>query len=233
MRHAAAFILCLALLLGCQASDIRGYWKSVPLLEKDISVSEDRFAGFAELAVEAPEADALAAMDVLFDRLKEDAVAYYIYADWVEGAFYSPLSPCRNVALYSKAVDRITADAVLQEDEREPFLRKRQWAQYNLPGTPACVPGYVSFTARTLVLVLDLSCPSCQKALDALSSDPQWVDVSRVAVCCGYGPHPAVPGWDYLFPEDASSVFDLHLTPVYFVVAADGTVEIGYTPALK
>ena len=231
MKHAVELILCLALLAGCQASGIRGYWNSVPLLEKDLSLSEDRFALFAEQAVVAPEADALAAMDVLFDRLKQDTVAYYIYSDWVDGAFYNLLSPCRNATLYSKAIDRMIADGVLQESEYEPFLRRRQWILYNQPDAPASVPGCPAFTERTLVLVLDLSCPSCREALEQLSADARWAGVRRVAVCCGYGPHPTVPGWDYLFPEDASSVFDPHLTPIYFVVAAGGTVESGYTPA--
>lgn len=232
MKHAVEIILCLALLMGCQASDIRGYWNTVPLLEGDISLSEDRFARFAELAAEAPEADALAALDVLFDRLKQDTVACYVYSEWVDGAFYSLLSPCRNAALYSRSVDRMLSDAVLDRNDCEPFLKKRDWIQYNLPGAPATVPGYPAFTEPTLVLVLDLSCPSCRKALEQLSADTRWAGVRRVAVCCGDGPHPAVPGWDYLFPEDANTVFDPHLTPIYFVVAADGTVESGYTPAL-
>lgn len=233
MKHfSAEIILCLVLLAGCQASGIRGYWNSVPLLEEDINLSEDRFASFAERAVAAPEADALAAMDVLFDRLQQDTVAYYIYSEWVDGAFYNLLSPCRNAALYGKAVERMITDAVLQEDEYMPFLQRREWMQYNQPGAPASVPGYVSFDQRTLVLVLDLSCPSCRRALEQCASDPQWATVKRLAVCCGHGPHPTVPGWEYVFPENASAVFDLHLTPVCFVVAADGTVESGYTPAL-
>ena len=232
MKHAVEIILCLALLAGCQASGIRGYWENLPLLEDDISLSEDRFADFAELAVAAPEADALAAMDALFDRLKQDTVAYYVYSDWVDGAFYSLLSPCRSATLYDKAVERMTTDAVLQPDECEPFLQKREWIQYNQPGAPASVPGYPSFTGRTLVLVMDLSCPSCREALEKLSSDPQWADVRHLAVCCGFGPQPAVPGWEYLFPDNAADVFDPHLSPVYFVVSADGTVESGYTLAL-
>jgi hypothetical protein len=51
-------------------------------------------------------------------------------------------------------------------------------------------------------------------------------------VGCGYGSAPDVPGWEYVYPENANSVFDIHMTPVYFVVAADGTVESGYTLAL-
>ena len=232
MKHAVEIILCLALLAGCQASGIRGYWDTLPLLEDDISLSEDRFADFAELAVAAPEADALAAMDALFDRLKQDIVAYYVYSDWVDGAFYSLLSPCRSATLYGKAVDRMMTDAVLQADECEPFLQKREWIRYNLPGAPATVPGYPSFTGRTLVLVMDLSCPSCREALEKLSSDPQWAGLRHLAVCCGFGAEPAVPGWEYLFPDNAADIFDPRLTPLYFVVAADGTVESGYALAI-
>lgn len=232
MKHAVDILLCLALLAGCQASGVRGYWDRFPLLEDDVQLSQDRFAVFAEQAVAAPEADALAAMDALFDKLKQDTVAYYIYSDWVDGAFYSPLSPCRSATLYNKAVERIITDAVLPPDECEPFLQRRDWIQYNRPGARAFVPGGTSFPGRTLVLILDVSCPSCRDALRKLASDPQWSDVHRMAVCCGSGNPPDVPGWEYLFPENATDVFDPSLSPVFFVVAADGTVESGYEPAL-
>ena len=232
MRHSAVFILCLVLLTGCQASGIRGFWNDVPLLENDLSVSEDRFASFAEQAVSAPEEDALAAMDDLFDKMKQDPVAYYIYTEWMDGSFYSPLSPCRNAVLYDKAVDRIVADGILSADECEPFLQKREWILYNREGAKATVPGISDFDTRTLVLVMDLSCPSCREALQKLAEDPQWNDVKKLAVCLGYGPQPSVPGWDYLFPENGDVVFDIHMSPFYFVVAADGTVESGYAPAL-
>ena len=232
MKIAAKMILCLALLAGCQASGIRGYWNNLPLLENDLRLSEDRFAEFAELAVKAPEADALEAMDILFDRLSRDSVAYYIYSDWVDGAFYSLYSPCRSATLYNKAVERIVTDAVLTTDECEPFLRKREWIGYNLPGEKATVPGYASFSDRTLVLVLDLSCPSCRQALDRLASDPQWADVHRLAVCLSQGSLPSDPGWDFLSDKNTAAVFDPQVTPIYFVVAADGTVEQGYTLAL-
>ena len=232
MKYAAQMILCLAFLTGCRASGIGGYWNNCPLLDNNLSTCEERFADFAELAVAAPQADALAAMDALFDRLKQDTVAYYIYSEWMDGAFYNLLSPCRNATLYTKAVDRIVADSVLSTAECEPFLKKRQWIGYNLPGERAVVPGHPSFTDRTLVLVLDLGCSSCRQALEKLSSDPQWAGIRHLAVCCGYGPHPDIPGWDYLYPDNPSSVFDPDLTPIYFTVAADGTVESGYSPAL-
>ena len=232
MKHSTVFCLCLALLTGCQASGIRSFWNDVPLLEKDISVSEDRFARFAEQAVSAPEEDVLAAMDALFDKLKQDSVAYYVYSEWMDGAFYSPLSPCRNAAFYDKAVDRLVTDGILSTDECEPFLRRREWIMYNREGSKAIVPGLSDIDTRTLVLVLDLSCPSCRKALQKLAEDPQWNNAKKLAVGLGYGPQPDVPGWDYLFPENGNVVFDIHMTPVYFVVAADGTVEHGYTLAL-
>jgi hypothetical protein len=56
--------------------------------------------------------------------------------------------------------------------------------------------------------------------------------MDKVAVGLGYGPKPEVPGWEYLFPENGTTVFDMHMTPVFFVVSADGTVESGYTPAI-
>ena len=87
-------------------------------------------------------------------------------------------------------------------------------------------------TARTLVLVLDLGCPTCREALETVATDPQWDGLQKLAVGLGYGPKPEVPGWEYLFPENGTTVFDLHMTPIYFVVNADGTVESGYTPAL-
>ena len=232
MNHSAVVFLCLALLTGCQASGIRSYWNDVPLLEKDLSVSEDRFARFAEQAVSVPEDEAFAAMDALFDKLKQDTVAYYIYSEWMDGAFYSPLSPCRNAAFYDKAVDRLVTDGILSTDECEPFLRRREWILYNREGAKATVPGLSDIDTRTLVLVLDLSCPSCREALQKLAEEPQWNDAKKLAVCLGYGPQPSVPGWDYLFPENGDVVFDIHMSPFYFVVAADGTVERGYALAL-
>ena len=226
MKHSAVIFLCLALLAGCQASGIRGYWNSVPLLEEDLSVSEDRFAQFAELTASAPEKEALEAIDILFDKLCKDTLAYYIYAEWAESAYYNLLSPCRNAALYSKAVDRMVADRVLTESEILPSLQKREWIQYNLKGARATVPGVI-IKERTLVLVLDKGCPSCKEALSGLAE--KLADTRRIAVCCGYGAVPAVPGWEYVTEKESEAVFDPRMTPIYFVVSPDGTVETPYT----
>ncbi len=226
MNKTALIFLCLALLSGCQASGIRGYWNRVPLLENNLEVSEDRFGAFCEKAAAAPEEDALAALDVLFDRLRKDTVAYYVYSDWMDGAFYSLLSPCRNAALYSKAVDRMVSDGILDQSEYESRIQRREWMGYNQKGATATVPGVI-FKERTLVLVLDQGCPSCKEALTSLAAE--WADARRIAVCCGYGAIPALPGWEYLSEEPSRAVFDPKMTPIYFVVSADGIVETPYT----
>ena len=218
-------------LVSCTETSVRNFWDSRSIDYSDIRTAEDQFADFAELAVAAPEADALAALDVLFDKLKQDTVACYLYAEWVDMAFYSPVSPCRNAALYSKAVDRMVEDGVLTLSDCEPFLQKRDWILYNVEGGKATVPGISSFDTRTLVLVLDLSCPSCREALEKLAAAPEWSGLPKIAVCLGQGPRPTVPGWEYLFPEQGSAVFDIQLTPIYFIIAADGTVERGYALA--
>ena len=117
MKPSFTFILCLALLAGCQVSDVGDFWNTHSIDCSDMRAAEDQFADFAELAVQAPESEALAAMDLLFDKLQQDTVAYYIYSEWADAAFYSPLSPCRSAVLYSKAVDRMVTDGILQDYE--------------------------------------------------------------------------------------------------------------------
>lgn len=231
MRHLTEMILCLALLAGCQASYLKDYWSTHSIDYKDIEAAENQFADFAEKASAAPVEDALSALDALFAQLQQDTVAYYLYSDWMNGAFYHVLSPCRSVALYSGAVDHLVTDGIFSPAEYAPFLQKKEWIQYNQEGAPAFVPG-VSFTSRTLVLVLDQGCPSCQESLSALSGKPEWADARKIAVCCGYGPAPDAEGWEYVFPENVRVVFDPQMTPVYFTVSADGKVETSYTPAI-
>ena len=232
MKKVVVAVLCLALLAGCQAGGVGHFWEKHSIDYTDIRAAEDQFADFAERAVAAPEEEALAALDALFDQLQKDTMGYYIYSEWMDGAFYNLLSPCRSATLYGKAVDRMVADGVLTENEYAPYLRRREWIGYNLEGAQAFVPGMSALDTRTLVLVLDLGCPSCREALEKLGEDPQWEGVRKLAVGLGYGLHPDVPGWEFLFPENGTAVFDIGMTPVYFVVAADGTVERGYTLAL-
>lgn len=228
-KASSIFLLSLAFLTGCQEQNVVHFWDRNSIDYSDVQAAEDQFARFAELAVAASPDDALTSMDVLFDKLKEDPVAYYLYSDWIDAAFYNLLSPCRNAAIYSKAVERIVKDGILSESDYAPYIQKRDWIQYNQPGREATVPGLSLKGQRTMVLVLDQSCPSCKEALKVLTPS---LGTRKIAVCCTYGPLPEEEGWEIIAPENAQSVFDPHLTPVYFVVDADGTVETGYTIAL-
>ena len=227
MKRISALLLVTLALFSCAKSEVVLFWSTHSIDYTDIDAAENQFADFAELAVAAPEPEALKAIDVLFNSLKKDEVAYYIYTDWMEGAFYNILSPCRSAALYGKCVNRIVKDGIIPQGAQTPYLQKREWIEYNLPGSVATVPG-VSINERTVVLVLDQGCPSCREALSILSD--KWADLRRVAVCCGYGPVPDFPGWEYVEDRSAAAaVFDPRMTPLYFVVAPDGKVEVPYT----
>lgn len=240
MRRTCLTLLgCTLLLAACKGggekvapqAGLSGFWEGKTLLEEDIRVSEEQFADFAELAAAAPEDEALTALDALFDRLKaEDEVAYYIYAGWIEGAFYTPLSPCRSIPLFTRAADRIEKDGVLTPDECAPFVRKRAWMQLNQVGMPA-VPAEAAASERlTLALVLDLSCPSCREALTRLSGE--YEGYRHLAFCCGRGSVPDIPGWEYISLPHYRDWFDLEMTPFYYLVDPAGVVTQSYTPAL-
>lgn len=226
MRKITVVIFTALALLSCDRPEIVSFWDTHSIDYTDIDAAEDQFADFAELAVAAPEKDAFKAIDILYNRLRKDEVAYYIYSDWMEAAFYNLISPCHSPALFGKAVDRIVKDGVLTSGAAEPFIRKREWSGYNLPGAVATVPGVV-IRERAVVLVLDQGCPSCREALSAVEA--LFPDARHVAVCCGYGPTPAVGGWEYVSDDSSNPVFDPRMTPIYFVVDSDGRVEVSYT----
>ena len=122
----------------------------------------------------------------------------------------------------------MVTDGVLSESDYERFLRHLEWIQYNREGDVATVPGVVIDNQRALVLVLDQGCPSCTEALTSLATAPEWASIRRIAVCCGHGPAPAVPGWEYVTETTATAVFDPQMTPVYFIVSPNGKVESTY-----
>lgn len=228
MRKLAAILVALASLSGCRGNGVAGYWEKNGIDYSDYDAAQDRMAIFAEKAVVANQQDAFEEIDVLFNLLKEDEVAYYIYTDWIDASFYNPLSPCRNAGLYGKAVERILSDGVFSERETEPFRRHLEWIQFNRTGEDAVVPEVALDGRRTLVLVLDLGCPTCRESLAALAGDPEWADVRRIAIGFGYGPVPDVPGWEYRTPDSADVFFDPQITPAYYVVSPDGKVESTY-----
>lgn len=239
LRHVLALIFTAAALLSCQsgkkpAASVIDYWDRHDWhLDEDLDITEERFADFAELAAAAPKEEAIAALGALLDSLKaKDEVAYYIYAGWVEGAFYHPLSPCRNYDLYSYAVDRIATDGVMSSDEFAPLLRRKHWMSLNLPGEKAVIPEADPEGRNTLVLVVDLSCPTCRESLESLAALPEWGETRHVAYCCGYGNIPDVPGWEYVRLQNPDEWFDIQMTPFYYVTDPAGVVVTPYTPAL-
>ena len=187
MNRIWGILLCLTLLPGCRTESILTFWNTHSIDYSDVSAAQDQFAEFAEKAVASDEAEAIASLDVLFDKLKEDEVAYYLYSNWFDGAFYNPLSPCRNAALYSKAADRIVSDGILTASDAARFIQNKEWIMLNRVGSKAVIPGVPDINTRTLVVVLDPGCPSCRNALASLASDPQLGQLRRVAVCCGFG----------------------------------------------
>lgn len=228
MKHLPVILLLLAFLAGCRGTGVAGYWEKNGTDYSDADAAETRLAVFAEMAVAAPENEAISEMDVLFDMMLKDEVAYYLYLDWLDLAFYSPLSPCRNLTMYGKIIERIISDGVLSDSECAPYLRRFEWMQINRKGTQATAPGFIPNGRRTLVVVLDRGCPGCRESLRRLSIAPEWSDVRRFAVCCGYGPEPDVPGWEYSFPKDVANIFDQDTLPVYFTVSGKGLVETSY-----
>ena len=217
---------------GCGQTRLADYWNVNGIDYSDISAAQDRFAIFAEQAVAAPEAEACEALDSLFDKLLEDEVAYFVYVDWIDFAFYSLLSPCRSAALYEKVVERVVSDDIVGNGDCDLYRQRLGWIKNNLEGSTAIVPGVELDGRRTLVLVLNLSCPSCLEAPAAMAADSRWNDFRRVAICCGYGPQPETEGWEFVRPGNVTEVFDPELTPVYFIVSHEGIVETSYTLAI-
>lgn len=222
----------LALLVAACTSDpgITGFWDGLDLgvTSDNYSQAEDRFAGFAELALDAPEEDAELALDKLLDRLAdEDEVAYYIYAGWMASAFQNYYSPCRSTGLFAHCVERFTSDGILDERELSQMQRLAALDRLNLPDEPCTLPEGVELQGRTLYLVLDLDCRGCREALQALThTEP---DAAHVALCFGWSPLPETAGWTCLKPDGMKDIFLTEAAPFWFVVGADGIVRTGYS----
>lgn len=231
---APVLVACvLTLALGCQNTGVRSFWDDVDITvtESNYQQLEDIFVRFSEKAVKAPEEDASAAINTLFDRLASDEVSYYVYSDWIKSSFYSILSPCRNGKLFGIAVDRIEKDGILDEATIERLSSLNRYISINQPGAKCTLPegAIMPDGAKTLYLVVDITCPSCTAALKSLGNNKK-ID-KRVALCFGGHTAPKADGWEFCFPEDMHEYFDLESTPVWFMVDADGTVLKSYTIA--
>ena len=232
MRHFALALAAIAAIIsGCRDnSGIRGYWSSRTLDLEDFPTAEEEFANFAELAVQAPEADAFAAIDMLLKKASKDEVTYLVYSDLILRAFGLIASPCHSIPIFMHAADKILSQGIVDPYTAKQFKARREFMLHNNVGDKAEIPLPLPLVQRTLFLVIDQSCPSCTATMTRFSSH-EWKDTWLVALCYGPGPLPTEPGWDcYSLPSD-QTIFDTHEAPFFFVTSPDGTVEIAYTSA--
>lgn len=241
MRKAALILTAIAAIIsGCRDnSGVRGYWSSRALSIEDYPAAEEEFANFAELAVQAPEADAFAAVDMLLDKASKDEVTYLVYSDLILRAFGLLASPCYSGPIFIHAADKILSQGVVDAYTANQFEKRREFLLHNKVGDKAEIPELLDvndqsfqfpLVQRTLFLVVDQACPSCTAAMSHFFST-EWKDDWLVALCCGKGPLPIEPGWDCYRLPYSQTIFDTHEAPFFFVTAPDGTVEKSYTSA--
>lgn len=234
-----ALTLFAVIAVSCKTPSVKGYWdKHTPDIT-NINAAEDEFAAFAELAVaDDPEA-AHAEIDRLFDILRKDEVAYYVYTHWVVSAFYSQASPCHSCPLFVYSMERILGDGIIDGYDAELFTRFITACKTNKPGQKAVLPtlhdtdgNIVDFRIEqpVLFLVVDLSCSSCMGALERMKT--QRPDARHVALCGGFGRIPDINGWEYYRTSGTDDVYDVQAAPFYFITDSEGIIEVTYTSAL-
>ncbi|MBP5488156.1 MAG: DUF5106 domain-containing protein [Bacteroidales bacterium] len=225
--------------VSCKAPSVKGFWDRHTPDITDIRTAEDEFAEFAELAVAAPEQDAQTEINHLYDLLKADEVAYYVYTEWVVRAFYSSASPCRNCGLFVYSMERILSDGIIEGYDAEVYQRFVTACKTNRAGDKVTLPVLHGVRGEaadmeagkpTLFMVVDLSCPSCLRALEKYAGEHP--EARHIALCSGPGRFPDVEGWEFYRASDTESVYDVSAAPFYFLANSDGIIEIPYTRAL-
>lgn len=225
--------------VSCYTPSVKGYWEKHSPDITDISTAENEFARFAELAIASAEEDAQAEIDRLFDILKENEVAYYVYTRWVVSAFYAPLSPCRNCPLFVYSMKRILGEGIIDGYDADLYSRFVTACLTNHIGEKLQLPALFDSSWKeveylpgqpTLFLVVDLTCHSCIGALNKMSSSHS--KARHIALCSGPGHFPEISGWEYYYAIDTDSIYDAEAAPFYFYVNSDDIVEITYTSAL-
>ena len=238
MRKAALALAVVSVIIsGCRDnSGIRGYWSSHEVDVEDYDAAQEVFADFVEQAVQAPEADAFAAIDLLLKKARKDEVTYLIYADWIIKGFSSIASPCRSCSIFVHASDKVLSQGIAHGETLERYQRRREVCLHNRPGDKAELPalsgGDVALEGRTLVLIVDQDCPSCREALGRFSS-AQWEGTSKLALCYGHGNLPEEPGWQFRRISREQTIIDTREAPLFYIIAPDGTVERSYTPVYE
>lgn|GEM_PF-1657823 len=234
IAYKLTLLLAAALAVSCSGG-LAGFWDKGDLSVDRSNYSEqrDHFAEFAELTVGAPEKDVHAALDRMFDRLLADTVSYYVYADWVEAAFYNIYSPTRDAAIFEYATARMLADEIMP-DNVEEIEKQRRYNALNLAGASCILPELKTPDGEILdvpggeaciILVINPSCRSCASSLAALAEQPG----RHIAICFGSPIVPDSPVWEYCYASDFKSVFDMDAAPFWFAVDAEGTVTTPYS----
>lgn len=229
-----------AVISGCREADntgIRGYWSSRTLDLSDVAAAEEEFAEFAEQAVQAPQKEAFAAIDMLLDKVSEDEVVYLVYADWIARAFATLASPCRSCDIFVYAADKMLSDKKYVGYYCDEYRKHREFCLHNRVGDKAEIPLLedgccnsisLPLDQRTLFLVVDQDCPSCKESMTKFVSS-KWNDAAHIALCYGHGPLPVEPDWVCYRIIPDQNILDTREGPFYFVTSADGTIEISYT----
>ncbi len=239
LRLVAVILAVLALAVSCKSPSVKGYWEKHTPDISDIRAAENEFAAFAELAVGSPEQEAREEIDRLFEQLRANEVAYFVYSEWIVSAFYSPASPCRDCALFSYAMtSHVLKDGIVDGYDAELYERLVTACNTNKEGTALVLPPLndrrgndvtIEPVEPILFLVVDLSCPSCLKALDKLSK--KYPEARHIALCSGPATLPDRTDWEFLRATETDSVYDISAAPFYFVVNSEGIIEKSYTTA--
>lgn len=239
MRRVALILAAAAAILsGCRDnSGIRGYWSErTPNLD-DVAASEEEFTDFVEQAVQAPRADAFAAIDLLLKKARKDEVVYLVYADWIIQGFSSIASPCYSCEIFVHAADKVLKQDIVHGESRLRYEQRRNFCLHNRVGDKAEIPELMDgdkleMNGRTLVLLVDQDCPSCRESMQFFAT-PKWEGTTKVALCYGHGRLPEEPGWDCRRISEEQTILDAREAPFFYIISPDGTVEKTYTPVIE
>lgn len=238
MRLPVVIAVALALAVSCKSPSVKGYWTSHTPDISDIRAAENEFAVFAELAVKAPELEAREELDCLLSQLKDDEVKYYVYSEWIVSAFYSPASPCRSCALFTYAIQRVLEDGVIDGYDAELYSKLVAACNTNQEGSALTLPALndragndvtVEPGQQIIFMVVDLSCPSCLKALDKWAR--KYPKARHIALCSGPSLLPDRSDWELYRATETDGVYDIKAAPFFFVVNSEGIIEQSYTTA--
>ena len=238
MRIAAlAFAAVAVIISGCHdTSGVRGYWSSHTPDISDYAAAENEFADFALLAVQAPEKDAFAAIDMLLDKARKVDVTYLVYTDLIARGFSVIASPCHSCAIFQHAAGKILKQGILDGFAAEDYKLRLESCLHNRVGDraeiPTCEEDPVALDVRTLFLVVDQDCPTCRESMQKFSGD-EWSNTCRIALCYGRGPLPDTEEWECHRLAPDQTIIDTRQGPFYFVSSPNGTIEISYTPVNK